>query len=113
MLLENVTGVVADEGIIPDVDMIICVELGMVTISIALLGELELVDSTYGGGAGALLEASTELLGETEMEDGAVSDDTGMLLSDMEAGAEDKELRLAEEVTTTTGDAGEEIIEVE
>ena len=86
-LLENETGVLVDEGPTPDVDVVICPELSMTTVS-------------------------TTLLGETGTKDGAISDDAGLLLSDEEVGAEDDELGLAEEVNTTA-DAGDDITEVE
>jgi hypothetical protein len=38
-LLENAMEVVVDDGTTPDVDAIICVELDMVTVSKALLGD--------------------------------------------------------------------------
>jgi hypothetical protein len=38
-LLENAMEVVVDDGTTPDVDAIICVELDMATVSIALLGD--------------------------------------------------------------------------
>src|SRR5262249_39581550 len=111
-LLENTIIVVVDDGTTPDVDTIICVELDMATVSIVLLEEIGVDDCTYDGGVGALLEVSAELLGETGTEDGAVIDDAGLLLSDKEAGEEDDKLGLTGEATTT-GDAGDEITEVE